>query len=83
MLAAAIENSSIRTASGRLASSISRPQPVEVEQPLGDEEGRDRLLERGTLFLGEVERDARAEAVDEAVGDLGRDDVVAQPVRAD
>ena len=82
-LAAAIENSSIRTVSGRSSSSISRPQLVEVEQPLGDEEGGDDLLERGAFLLGQVEGDARAEAVDEPVGDLGGDDLVAQPVGAD
>ena len=65
------------------SSSISLPQLVEVEQALGDEERGDDLLQRRAFFLGQVERDARAEAVDEAVGDLGGDDLVAQAVGAD
>ena len=83
MLAAAIENSSMRTVSGRSSCSISLPQLVEVEQPLGDEEGGDHLLQRRAFFLGQVEGDARAEPIDEPVGDLGGDDLVAQPVGAD
>ena len=44
---------------------------------------RSTCCERRAFFLGQVERDARAEAVDEPVGDLGRDDLVAQAVGAD
>jgi hypothetical protein len=44
MLAAAIENNSIRTVSGIVLLDL-LPQLVEVEQPLGDEEGGDDLLE--------------------------------------
>ena len=38
------------------------PQAVEIEQPLGDEERRHDLLERGAFLLGQVERHARARA---------------------
>jgi len=59
------------------------PQLVEVEQSLGDEERGDDLLERGAFLLRQVERGARAEPVDQPVGDLGADDLVAQAVGAD
>ena len=59
------------------------PQLVEIEQALGDEECGNHLLERGAFLLGHVESDARAEAVDEPVCDLGGDDLVAQAVGAD
>ena len=59
------------------------PQFVEVEKPLGDQEGRNDLLERGALLFHQVEGHARTEPVDEAVGDLGGDDLVAQAMRTD
>ena len=59
------------------------PQFVEVEQPLGDQEGRNHLLQGRAFLFGQVEGDARAEPVDEPVGDLGRDNLVTQPVGAD
>ena len=61
----------MRTVSGSVVLLDLAPQFVEVEQPLGHEEGRDDLLQRRAFLLGQVERDARAEAVDQPVGDLG------------
>src|SRR5436305_1370952 len=45
------------------------PQLVEAEQPFGDEEGGDDLLERGAFLLSEVERAPRTETIDEPVRD--------------
>ena len=73
----------MRTASGSGVLFDFAPQFAEVEQPLGNQERGDHLPQRRAFLVGEVERDARPEAVDEAVGDLGREDLVAQPVGAD
>ena len=59
------------------------PELVEVEQPLGDEESGDDLLKRRAFLFGEVEGDAGAEPVDEAIRDLGGEDFVAQAVGTD
>ena len=73
----------MRTVSGSGVLLDLPPQLVEVEQPLGDQERRDDLLERRALLLGQVERDARTKPVDEPVRDLRRNDLVAQAVGAD
>ena len=59
------------------------PQFVEHEQALGDQERHHHLRQRRAFLVGHVERDARAEAIDEAVGDLRRDDLVLQAMSAD
>ena len=56
---------------------------VEVEQAFGYQEGDQDLAQRRSFFLGQVERDAGAEPIDEPVGGLGADNVMAQPMGAD
>ena len=53
------------------------PQRLHVEQALGGDEGGRGLAEGGALLLGQREGRDDAEPVDEAVGDLGGDDLVA------
>ena len=53
------------------------------EQPLGGEEGGGGLAEGGALLLGQREGRDDAEPVDEAVGDLGGDDLLLQAVGED
>ena len=71
----ACSNKARRTCSGRSARVELVPEVLHVEQPLGGEEGRRRLAEGGALFLGQREGRDDAEPVDEAVGDLGGDDL--------
>ena len=54
------------------------PEDLHVEQPLGGDEGGGDLAERGAFLLGQREGRGDAEPVDEAVGDLGGDDLAAQ-----
>ena len=73
----------MRTVSGSGSSSISLHNLSRSSSRSATRNAAIDLAERGAFFFGQVERDARAEAVDEAVGDLGGDDFVAQPVGAD
>ena len=59
------------------------PERVHVEQSLGGEEGGGGLAEGRAFLLGQRERRDDAEPVDEAVGDLGGDDLPAQPMGED
>ena len=59
------------------------PQRVHVEQALGGEEGGGGLAEGGALLLGQRERGDDAHPVDEAVGDLGGDDLLLQAMAED
>ena len=82
---AAWSNSSSRTASGSVGRVDLAPTSLShVEQPLGGDEGGGDLAERRRLPPRSARRATlMPEPVDEAVGDLGGDDLVAQPVRAD
>ena len=73
-------NRASRTCSGTSARVELAPQRVHAEQPLGGDEGGGGLAEGGALLLGQREGRDDAEPVDEAVGDLGGDDLAAQPV---
>ncbi|MCY1168558.1 hypothetical protein D9M73_85560 [compost metagenome] len=59
------------------------PQSGQVEQALGDDEHRRDVAHRRAFFLGEFERIEHAHAVDDAVGEFGRDNFAAQPVLVD
>ena len=52
----------------------------EVEQAFRYQKGNQDLAQRRSFFLGQVEPDAGAEAIDEPVSGLGADDVMAQPM---
>ena len=73
----------MRTASGSGSSSISRHNLPRSSSRSATRNAVITCPQRGAFLVGEVERDARPQAVDEAVGDLGREDLVAQPVGAD
>src|SRR3546814_7154802 len=55
----------------------------DLEQALGRDEHRRDVERRGAFLLGEFERVKHTEPVDDAVGELGRDDLRAQPVFVD
>ena len=59
------------------------PEALHVEQALGRDEGGGDLAERGAFLLGQGEGRGDPEAVDEAVGDLGGDDLAAKAVLED
>ena len=82
-LRAAIANSSMRTASGSVGSSIRCHNWSRSSRRSATRNATTTWPQRRAFFLGQVERNARAEPVDEAVGDLGGEDLVAQAVRAD
>jgi hypothetical protein len=59
------------------------PQRGQVEQALGDDEHRGDIAIARAFFFGQLERMEHAHPVDDAVGELGRDDLAAQPVLVD
>src|SRR3546814_5050670 len=54
------------------------PDLAHVEQPFDRDERRGNVAERTAFFLDQFERMDKAHAVDDAVGDLGRDDLAAR-----
>ena len=76
-------NSSRRSCSGIVGGVEQLPEALHVEQALGRDEGGRDLAERGAFLLGQSEGRGDAEPVDEAVGDLGGDDLAAQAMLED
>ena len=59
------------------------PQFGQAEQPLGHHEHRGDLGHADAFLLRQLDRRQDAQPVDEPVGELGRHDLAAQPVRVD
>ena len=80
---AATWNSSIRTASDTSASSIRSHNLGRSSRCSAARKATATWPQRRAFFLGQAERDARAEPVDDPVGDLGGEDFMPQPMGAD
>ena len=80
---AASSNKVMRMVSLTSARSIRSHRQVELEQAFGDQERHHHLRQRRTFLVGHVEGNAGPETVDEAIGNLGRDDLILQAMGAD